>query len=186
MDTTIEAEFEAISTDEEAIPSLTSPPDDQRLDNTSDIQEEEDEVTEQPVICENQPLPRLLILSSLDEVRSIFDRPELANLGCSYRQKYEHQLWFTCETCFPEEYNTGVCLGCAKQCLINNHEIDPSSFQYSRFFCDKGHQKAGCPKIEGESDEEEEISQQEEEEIPQQEEEEIPQSTSHGQICAII
>ncbi len=156
MEPSIEAEFEAISTDEEE----TSPP----------MLPSESEVTEQPVpSCEESPpsrqeIPHIVILSSFDEVGKIFDRPELANLGCSYRGKHERQLWFTCETCFPDEINKGVCLGCAKQCLLNQHDIDPSSFQYSLFYCDAGHNKAGCPKIEGESDDEEEDQELEEEE----------------------
>lgn len=158
MEPSIEADFEAISTDEEQTTPLP-PPDDQG----------ESETTEQPLL---QEVPKVVILSSLDEVATLFDRPELTNLGCSYQGTHQRQIWFECETCFPDTNQQGVCLGCAKQCLAQNHDIDVNNFRYGSFYCDKGHQKAGCPKIDGESDEEEE--------------EETEQLTRHGQVCTLI
>ena len=166
--------FEAISSSDEEktsdVPILTNK-----------IQGEVSEKDGQPELKEtpqDQKPPKIFIVTSLDNISSLLERPELANLGCSYRGKYEYQVWFSCDTCFPDDDNKGVCLGCTKQCLANGHEIDPRAFQYSPFFCDHGHQKAGYPKIDNDEEEgeegEEEIS-EESGESEQDEEEEIPE-----------
>ena len=116
-------------------------------------------------------IPRLLLVSPVEK---LFDRPELVNLACSYRRKLEYQIWFNCDTCFPHP-NNGVCLGCAKQCLTQKHNIDPKSFQYSPFYCDKGHYKAGQPSIEGEEKDEEDYIN-----------EEMISMITLGQACNII
>ena len=102
--------------------------------------------------------------------KDLFDN-KYEGLGCSYDGKYETQVWFNCETCFPTKNDLGVCLGCAQECVHKDHYVD-SIIHYGSFFCDIGHGIAGFPDISDiESSDEEEKKDSEEEEKKDSEEE---------------
>ena len=59
--------------------------------------------------------------------------------NCTYKGKeYYCQWWFNCETCFPNDEHSGVCVYCAERCQTEKHQL---RIRYGPFFCDRGAQE---------------------------------------------
>lgn len=88
--------------------------------------------------------------------RCLFDNLE-EDYPCTYNGTYIPQYWFHCKSCNGNDNEKGVCVGCARRCLSQGHEVEDTVMLFSEFVCDNGHRQAGSPKLEGDSDEEEEV-----------------------------
>ena len=146
-------------------------------EKTVPIKEAESSSEEESSSTEEKPqaIPNFYFLAGIDIFPDILFQDKFLKLGCTYDGKYEKQVYFSCDTCFPlKSCDEGVCLGCANRCRQAGHDIDHETLHYGPFYCDFGHSEAGSPDLECDKSSDDESSDDEEKTVNKSSDEESP------------